>query len=623
MEIVKRNKKLIEFSLPILTIGILVLVKNMASDSLFFIPRIIPAVFPTSDETIIPLSFTDYVTALQAKRFCQGPSRSRQKITGITRDWSVPFVQCNTRLCSSREDASPYCEYRTLAIAPINDDTEAFGNWILENNPALMNQDALPFNYSFIQFFNSSRDIDEYITSRDYGLTTNYPKIGAAIVLESGKPSYSYAIRVNSTNYNLPGHEARPTAQTTPTTTREFDSFAKTPETPCALQLGSPELGPWQKTCTGQYMYNGAITLQRLVDDWIMSDTGAAANGNKVAENGVSFVTFPTEEYSVDGFYSVIATFIPLLIVLGLMYPVSNMVRMIVTEKELRQKELMKMMSVPEIALEVSWVISYFSFFAPCFIGIALACDKLFENSDVSLLIVFWLLVLGAIITFAMTTASLFSKASRSGVVALMGFYSGYFAASRITLSSASWSTVVNASIHPVTAMSFGLQVIGNLENEGSGITWETLDFTDFSSGYSFQTTLKSLAISMTIWWCIHWYMNRVKSGTYGLAYPLYFPCTCRYWFGRPKSVVALQFGDETSTLRTGEDNSLKIEPVSDALKEQELEGKSVEMRNLTKVYGRKVAVDNFSLSMYSGQVTALLGHNGAGKVCGLLNILV
>lgn len=43
-------------------------------------------------------------------------------------------------------------------------------------------------------------------------------------------------------------------------------------------------------------------------------------------------------------------------------------------------------------------------------------------------------------------------------------------------------------------------------------------------------------------------------------------------------------------------------------------------MLGLTKVYkssvgGSKLAVDKLDLTMYSGQITALLGHNGAGKV--------
>lgn len=43
-----------------------------------------------------------------------------------------------------------------------------------------------------------------------------------------------------------------------------------------------------------------------------------------------------------------------------------------------------------------------------------------------------------------------------------------------------------------------------------------------------------------------------------------------------------------------------------------------MEINNLVKYFntntGRKYAVDGLSLTMYQGQITALLGHNGAGK---------
>jgi ABC-type uncharacterized transport system ATPase subunit len=55
------------------------------------------------------------------------------------------------------------------------------------------------------------------------------------------------------------------------------------------------------------------------------------------------------------------------------------------------------------------------------------------------------------------------------------------------------------------------------------------------------------------------------------------------------------------------------FEPVSDALKKQGAEGKNIEIHGLRKTFGEKIAVDGLSLSMYSGQITALLGHNGAG----------
>lgn len=36
--------------------------------------------------------------------------------------------------------------------------------------------------------------------------------------------------------------------------------------------------------------------------------------------------------------------------------------------------------------------------------------------------------------------------------------------------------------------------------------------------------------------------------------------------------------------------------------------------QNLTKVFGKDVAVDNLSLNIFDDQITVLLGHNGAGK---------
>jgi ATP-binding cassette subfamily A (ABC1) protein 3 len=34
----------------------------------------------------------------------------------------------------------------------------------------------------------------------------------------------------------------------------------------------------------------------------------------------------------------------------------------------------------------------------------------------------------------------------------------------------------------------------------------------------------------------------------------------------------------------------------------------------LRKTFGQKIAVENTNITMYNGQIFALLGHNGAGK---------
>jgi ABC-type multidrug transport system ATPase subunit len=65
-------------------------------------------------------------------------------------------------------------------------------------------------------------------------------------------------------------------------------------------------------------------------------------------------------------------------------------------------------------------------------------------------------------------------------------------------------------------------------------------------------------------------------------------------------------------------DEPIHVEDVPEAFKQQVLNNHCVDIQNIRKEFqtksGVKVAVDNLSLTIYSGQITALLGHNGAGK---------
>ena len=47
-----------------------------------------------------------------------------------------------------------------------------------------------------------------------------------------------------------------------------------------------------------------------------------------------------------------------------------------------------------------------------------------------------------------------------------------------------------------------------------------------------------------------------------------------------------------------------------------------IEVKHLTKKYGKLVAVDNINLTAYDGQITILLGPNGAGKSTTLKSIV-
>lgn len=546
---------------------------------------------------------------------------NRLGISGILnggRNWQVPFVKCDSRFCENDgDDARGLCEYLALGVAPstANDtvglqQAEAFRDYIYGRYPVLADSESLPFDFEFVQIMESNAELENYVKAEGYG--GDVPKLALAVIFDGQSDptiNYNYAIRHNSTGFNSPEDEGRPATLTTPPTDKLFETFARQDDESCPdLVGGTPSLGEYDQSCTGRYAYNGFLTIQRLVHDFIIDDSGAAAAGYAVSEGGVSFASFPSQSYIENGFYANINQFAPLLITLGLLYPVAAMVRYIVLEKELRQKELMKMMSVQESDIGWSWFVFFFVFHFVTTIGTAAVSTKLFDNSAGPILFFFWLFTFMAIIQFSMFLASLFSKATRATLVSLLVFFIGYFLTLVVNYQTGSLGAIFMVSLHPVGAFAFGLQEIGRLEDSGVGLSRSSIGVTDSPSGYNFAATMRNLIFDVIFWAIASWYSNRVARGEYGRALPWYFPFTLSYWCpGR----VAAPLRDD-SEIEYPPD--VPVEPVSSTLQEQVAQGKGIEVRKLTKKFGDKTAVDRLEMNFYSGQITALLGHNGAGK---------
>ena len=320
-----------EIILPPLFVLFLVLIKNAVDNAGGLESETVDATFPAISVT--PLSFNDYITAMRAQRVCQSTGTNsnddddKYDISGIFDNgfnWQVPFVKCDSRKCDQYSedtgmsaeglDAIPFCEFAILAVAGTNSDGQQraldFQQWIYTMYPTIdpssPNKAALPFNFDLIKVFNSSEEIDTYVQSLDYG-RIEFPKIAMAVIFENNDPNiYNYTLRQNSTNFNAPEDASQPSARTTPLTGRQMDSFARDDLSSCTNDGGAPFLGPFGSSCTGQYLYNGILTIQRLVNDFIIDVSGAAMAGYTISEAGVQFVNFPTKPYEQAGFYAAI-----------------------------------------------------------------------------------------------------------------------------------------------------------------------------------------------------------------------------------------------------------------------------------------------------------------------------
>jgi len=243
--------------LPVCFIGLLVIIKNAAENSPSFDRQTVEATFEAS--SFAPLTFTDYVTALRSQKICT----SRGQISGLDRsNWQVPLVKCDSRQCNSGntgQDASQsFCSYPIIAVAGINGgDARAvvFKGWVERNYPAIVDPNEMPFDYELIQLFQSPQEMDNYVTAKDYD-DGSKPKIAMGIVFDgSAANEWNYWLRQNSTNFNAPEEEGRPATRTTPDTSTATDSFARTDQDVCVPEGGTPNQGPFQNSCTGQYLY--------------------------------------------------------------------------------------------------------------------------------------------------------------------------------------------------------------------------------------------------------------------------------------------------------------------------------------------------------------------------------
>lgn len=298
--------------------GVLVGIKSAVQGTSSFAPQVIPAIVPSNEYAFTPLTFADYVTALQVTRTCVENSTGGGgfEISGMPQqgyNWQVPFVKCDYVQCTTNgQSALPFCEFGRIGVAPINSSDAGgmeravdFQSYIYDMYPQVQSSE-MPFDFEFVQVFGSQATMDQYVTNDSYGTSQN-PKLIMGIVFTGNDPgNYVYSLRQNSTNFNNPAEQGRPVSKTTPNTATLFAPYAKSDYDVCAPQGGTADQGPLQNSCTGQYVYNGILTFQRLVGDYILNRTGAASQGFYVSEGGSTYVQFPTRTYTQNGFYATI-----------------------------------------------------------------------------------------------------------------------------------------------------------------------------------------------------------------------------------------------------------------------------------------------------------------------------
>nr|QNH67856.1 ATP-binding cassette transporter subfamily A member 1-like protein X2 [Brachionus rotundiformis] len=389
-------------------------------------------------------------------------------------------------------------------------------------------------------------------------------------------------------------------------------------------------------TCN-PYILFGFIYVQDLIEKAIVE-----FKTNKTQTFGIVTQMTPYPCYIADKFLIDISKSLPLFMVISWVYTVSTLVKDIVYEKEKKLKEFMQIMGLSNWAYWLSWFISYFTvmFFVSVIICWVMKLGNITIYSDVSVLISFFTCFNLATISQCVLISKFFNKASLASVVAGIAYFVLFLPYALLLNHSESilpWQQFL-ASLSSTVAFSYCAEIMATFELQAKGIKWENINSTPFAaSQFTMSTMCIILLFDSVLYLILAWYIEALFPGEYGVPKKWYFPLQKSYWSGettiahnddnkktqsKHKKCLTEKFIDFISKKKVIDQEDLKFKnfssPISiDAIDPSPVdEAIGIEIKNLHKIYsrGKNHALKGLTVNFYENELTALLGHNGAGK---------
>ncbi|CAD8172616.1 unnamed protein product [Paramecium pentaurelia] len=447
------------------------------------------------------------------------------------------------------------------------------------------------YNYQTMIFKNND-ELNEYTADSDYG-RDGVPRICFGVMFNetAGNNIYDYQLRFNTSGFN--------DFEIPPTNLMEVD--------PIKYQ-------DYEKVNT--YWESGMLTVQTFIDNIILRiETNSQATINP------KFSYVHQQEGVKDEFATFLRGQFGVYLILPLIIIYLRMTYAMIYEKEKKLREGMKMMGLNNTSFYLSWIIQYLLIYTIIsIIATILLSAIVFTHTDGFVLFLnYWLFCI-VLIFQSMFISVFFTRALFGLIVAIVWYLLMYMVISlvgsgqEIVPESSYWG----ASISSHAGMSFAFDVMVMFEAQGRGVSMSTISTK--VENYAVNIALIMHILNIFFYLIMSIYLDLVFPNEWGKKlHPLF----CIPYFNRSHHSQQQRLRKKSSLI-----HQERYEEVEQALKDQESRREVLQISNLTKIYpSGKQAVSNVSLTMYVGQIYALLGHNGAGKtttismLTGLLDI--
>lgn len=341
------------------------------------------------------------------------------------------------------------CQRRSIAIAPSNPGASTvtavvnFAKWATALETKLNHSTE----YQTFMTFQSQSALTDYISSANY-LTSGKNLISAAVIFDSGYPSWQYTLRMNQTF-----HSSRGSSQDLPRTS--------TPDIDITVKSGNAYVNngpPYAEA----YMVAGQLALGDLVNSFIASTTckssGQCIGDDLVMLNTTGIAEFPSPESKDNIFWQIIGgTVFALFMILALLYPIANVIRSLVFEKETKLREGMAMMAMRSDALWAAWSLHNLCLFLPLSLLLTGAGKFLFVQSNSFFVWLYFFTFFMGSVSYCYFIATLFNKSLTAAIIGCLTFLGGWIIFVGMTAGGKlTRGVIIAASLHPACAFSFG-----------------------------------------------------------------------------------------------------------------------------------------------------------------------
>ncbi|KAL8582197.1 hypothetical protein ACOMHN_004116 [Nucella lapillus] len=358
-----------------------------------------------------------------------------------------------------------------------------------------------------------------------------------------------------------------------------------------------------------KYTTYGFAYIQDMVDHAFIR-----IHGNVSQEEGVVLQQFPYPCWVNDRFVFAISRTLPLFMVLAWIYSVAMIIKGVVYEKEMRLKEVMKIMGLGN---GVHWLAWFVNAFIVMIISVILFCivlkvGKVLEFSNPSVIFFFLLAFTMATISQCFLVSVFFSRANLAAVCGGFIYFILYLPYTQLVQYEEYTSTTLKmfTCLSSNIAFGFGCSYIARYEEQALGSQWGNIgDSPVPNDTFSLESCIWMMFLDAALYLVLTWYIEAVFPGQYGMPRKWYFPIQKSYWCGHKVQNTANSDDAEFNLGDFYKNNaSMEAEPRGQRV--------GVAVRSLRKVYstGKKLAVDGLTINFYQDHITSFLGHNGAGK---------